>query len=562
MAVRFAISPNYHSSGVQLIGSLPTDRNLTVAAWVNVGAWSASYNFPSVLSIYKTSGGNVNYLNLGFDDGFGAVKNYSFLRRYSGTVEATVRAADNSVDTTDKWQFICGVDNGAGSPLQMYVGDEATVAAEPSTYPLQDTPSGTPEYSSLAEPWIGNRIRLDNGFPGAIAFVGVYDGALTAEQIREIQVDPARAMSKQARALLFPGLTNIGDIVDTGPQGFHGRTTLGSAAVTFEAPTKFIEPGRVLHRPLMLELAPKAATISQATGSAAGVGAASGSGAAQTTATGSAAGVGVASADGASITAASGVAAGVGVANGAGAAVTAADGTASGIGSASAVGGSLAACVGSATGVGTATAAGSAVAVADGSASGIGAASAATSSFAAGDGAASGVGTASGVSGATSASGAGAATGTGTATGSGASVSAAPGTAGGLGTATGIGAATATANGASAGLGTATGAGMGLVVATGAATGTGSSAGAGAATAASAGTAAGVGAASAVTKVLAATVGTASGFGLATGVGASLGTSTRRVASPANSRNGGTITTGSTGGTITTPKNGGSIRAA
>lgn len=215
------------------------------------------------------------------------------------------------------------------------------------------------------------------------------------------------------------------------------------------------------------------------------------------TVSGSAAGVGAATGVGAALAAATGSSAGTSTASGVGAALSKAAGTAAGVGAATASSTNVIQGVGSAAGVATVSAVGQALAAAVGSAVGTSTATAVAIATAAGVGAAAGIGSAIAV---------------------GASIAAAVGASAGVGAATGVLAATARAAGTAAGVGNATAIGEGLSggATTGIAVGSSIAAAVGAALGSGVGSAAGVGTATAFTVVLSPSVGTAAGTSTAT----------------------------------------------
>lgn len=257
------------------------------------------------------------------------------------------------------------------------------------------------------------------------------------------------------------------------------------------------------------------------TGTAAGVGAASGVGRMAIGTTGSAAGTGAASGSAAALAKGAGSAAGVGGASAAGAALAATAGSAPGTGGAAGVGAALAKAAGSAAGTSSATAGGQAAALMAGSAPGVGAASGQGAALAAFAGSASGVGVASGVGAATAAA-AGSASGAGAASGDGRMAIPTTGSAPGTGGASGASQASALATGSAAGSGTASGVAAALAAGSGQAAGTGGASAGGAALWATAGSAPGLGAGQGRGAALWAATGQADGVGAAQGVGAAL----------------------------------------
>lgn len=235
-------------------------------------------------------------------------------------------------------------------------------------------------------------------------------------------------------------------------------------------------------------------------GTSAGVGAASGVGAALASTPGASTGTGTATATGQSIAAAAGTASGTSTATASAAVVRTGDGVAAGVGAASGVGASTAAATGATTGAGSAAAAGAALAAGGGGSAGIAAASGVGAAAADASGAASGVGSALAVS---------------------ADLADAVGSATGIAAAAAVGAALAAGAGTSAASSAATAAGASVDAGAGSAAGVAAAAAVGQSLAAASGSAAGVSAGAATGQSTASTTGTSAGTGAAAGVGAS-----------------------------------------
>ncbi len=260
----------------------------------------------------------------------------------------------------------------------------------------------------------------------------------------------------------------------------------------------------------------------EGTGTAAGVGLASGSGAAAKAGAGTAAGVGLASGAAGVVRSGAATAAGVGLASAAGAATLPGAGTAAGVGLASASGVVTAGAVATAAGVGLASGAAVLELAGSGTAAGVGLASGAGTigGVVEGAGTATGVGLAIGVASA-ELIGAGTATGVGLASGAGslAGVVSGVGTAAGVGLASGVASTELAAVGTASGVAYAIGGGGVDLAAIGTATGVGLASASAVADRLSAGIGAGVGSATGAGALDLGGASTVAGIGLATGSG-------------------------------------------
>lgn len=244
------------------------------------------------------------------------------------------------------------------------------------------------------------------------------------------------------------------------PVGKRGRTTDERyllQAWTFKYKLKRSPPSDNPYRPVAnggsdLPMVADSGTTVSGTGSAAGTGTASATGATTAGGTGSAAGTGLAAAASSATASGTGSASGSGTASGVGAASASGTGSTSGTGTAVATGSVTAGGTGAAVGTGTALAAGSTIAAATGTAAGSSTASASSGSQTT----IGGTGTAAGSSIVTGL-GAVRAGGTGTAVGSSTATSASGQTVGGTGTALGGSTAAATAAARTGGAGVAFG---------------------------------------------------------------------------------------------------------
>jgi hypothetical protein len=191
----------------------------TILAWI----------YPTVLD---TGGGRVYQKSyLGADGSYWvlAVNDGAMGRLHMGYSRPTGDlniAAD--VVTTNAWQFVGAVFNGSGvdADQKMYRGTLAIRVAEVGAYFVKSTGSGTHPTDAGSTGLIGNRGNFNVGFPGRIAWLGLWNRQLSVSEIE----------TQQFRPRVTSGCVGFWDLHGTGTQydqsgnGNHGTVTGATAA--------------------------------------------------------------------------------------------------------------------------------------------------------------------------------------------------------------------------------------------------------------------------------------------------------------------------------------------
>lgn len=198
---------------------------LTVAAWV----------YPTSLAtgrrIFAKSGGGVA-VNLGMD--VGTSSRLALFVDYTGT-DLTVISA-SSLLSTNSWQFVAGVDGGAGVAPKLFHGTRSAAVAEVGSYTTQTTPSGSRGDDGANVLYVGNQSTFNAAWPGWIFWIGLYNEALSAGQLRRLQMHPR--VTANCRLFMFPGLLGTGTQPDWSGQKNNG-TLGGTTALARNAPIPF-----------------------------------------------------------------------------------------------------------------------------------------------------------------------------------------------------------------------------------------------------------------------------------------------------------------------------------
>lgn len=195
---------------------------LTVAAWV----------YPTSLAtgrrIFAKSGGGVA-VNLGMD--VGTSSRLAMFVDYTGT-DLTVISASGLL-VTNTWQFVAGVDGGSGVAPKLFYGTRNAAVAEVGSYATQTTPSGTRGNDGGNVLYVGNQSTFNAAWPGWIFWIGIYNEAMSAGQLRRLPMHPR--VTANCRFFMFSGLLGTGTQPDWSGQKNNG-TLGGTTAAARNAP--------------------------------------------------------------------------------------------------------------------------------------------------------------------------------------------------------------------------------------------------------------------------------------------------------------------------------------
>ncbi len=209
-------------------------ETLTVAAWVyptaqtvnrrivNQGGWPGGWNL------------NIN----------GAATRWAFWQDYA-TTDAESWTADNAVHT-NTWMFVAATKSGANA-AKLYYADLGGVLAEETSYTRQYTPSGSYNNDASGEPLrVGNQVTLDKGFPGRIAWVGIWNRVLSLGELQAQMY--GRHPSDGCRFFMELGWNGTGTQPDW--SGYRNNGTVSnSPAVSEHVPLAWLPPHLVLAVP-------------------------------------------------------------------------------------------------------------------------------------------------------------------------------------------------------------------------------------------------------------------------------------------------------------------------
>jgi hypothetical protein len=107
-----------------------------------------------------------------------------FMDRDNGANAINMEAA--SFISTNIWQFYAAVadSTGANGDQKLFRGTLTSAPVEPGSYTTQTVGSGTVESNENGPQFVGNRRQFDFNFEGDIAWVGIWNVALTDGQIK------------------------------------------------------------------------------------------------------------------------------------------------------------------------------------------------------------------------------------------------------------------------------------------------------------------------------------------------------------------------------------------
>lgn len=185
---------------------------LTVAAWVHPTSLATGRR------IFAKSGGGVA-VNFGTDGGTSS--RLSLFVDYGTTDLQAV--SGSGVLSANAWQFVAGVDGGAGAAPKLYHGTRTAAVAEVASYATQIAPAGARGNDGSNVLYVGNQGTFNAAWPGWIFWIGLYAEALSAGQLRRLQLRPR--VTDACRFFMVPGLLGTGTPPDW--SGHRNNGTLG-----------------------------------------------------------------------------------------------------------------------------------------------------------------------------------------------------------------------------------------------------------------------------------------------------------------------------------------------
>ena len=188
---------------------------VTIAAWI----------FPTATTQNRrisNKGGNTGFFNFSISS-TGTAALSTFID-YT-TTDASAVSGD-SVLSTNAWQFVAVTYDGANAP-KIYHGTLTTALAEVS-YASQTAPSGSRVTDNTNDFVIANasQASFNRGFPGRIAWLGLWNRALSLGELREQQFHPH--VTSGNLIFMHLGFNGTGTQADWSGLGHNGTVTLAT----------------------------------------------------------------------------------------------------------------------------------------------------------------------------------------------------------------------------------------------------------------------------------------------------------------------------------------------
>lgn len=198
------------------IASAPTQ--FTILVWVNPTTLTTTRRFAG-------KGGTTGFINFGLQPT--TASQIRLVIDYS-TTDATADSATGTV-TTGAWQCFAGTFDGTTAP-KIYKGTLTTRIAEVTYNTTPVAPSGTRIAEAVANFYTGNDSAFTRSFQGDIAFIAVWNRALSAGELLDQQFDP----HKTSGCILFThyGFNGVGSQADWSGNVKNGTVTGATLAAS------------------------------------------------------------------------------------------------------------------------------------------------------------------------------------------------------------------------------------------------------------------------------------------------------------------------------------------
>lgn len=185
--------------------------------------------------IHGGGGGNTNALTITA----ASTGSVDYSRGYSVTnaVANTTWASFVSIGTGE-WICVASTFDGTNAP-KLYAGEISPTKRpilEPSAYTTQTAPSGTKADDSANDEKIGGISGSAFGFPGNIAFAGIWNRALTQTEVQAICNAPHKVSEGGNVLFVYPGFT--GGATEPDFSGYNNTCTRTAATLDIGAPVK------------------------------------------------------------------------------------------------------------------------------------------------------------------------------------------------------------------------------------------------------------------------------------------------------------------------------------
>lgn len=214
MARTFSATTDLLNSGHG--ASISTLGTMTALAWVYNTAVSAA---PRIFQKGISSNGAYNYLLIN-------PTNSNFEHTvHLATTDLSVRA--NGVNmpqyALNKWLFVACQHNvaGANTDQHLWSGDLTHAVAEAASYTTQTVGAGAQPSDATLDLIVGNKSNIGSEWQGAIAWLGIWNRALSLAEIQQQQFHP----HPTSGCVLFMHLLGFGTEIDLSGNGNNGTVT-------------------------------------------------------------------------------------------------------------------------------------------------------------------------------------------------------------------------------------------------------------------------------------------------------------------------------------------------
>lgn len=136
---------------------------------------------------------------------------------------------------TNEWICAASTFDGTNAP-KLYAGEVGARILEPAAYTTQTAPSGTACDDSANDEKIGGISGSAFGFPGNIAFAGIWNRALSQEEVQAICNSPHKVSGGSNVLFTYPGFT--GGATEPDFSGYNHTCTRTAATLDIGAPVK------------------------------------------------------------------------------------------------------------------------------------------------------------------------------------------------------------------------------------------------------------------------------------------------------------------------------------
>lgn len=208
-----------------------TDTSLENLDPVTIVGWIRPETQPSVITTIVWQKG-VSFPNAQFVQLVGSSGRFGLLsQRSANSCAVTATYGNYAAWGTNKWLFFaCQTDTTNVANCRSFVGDASTLAAQPSSYAVQQVGSGTVFNNAGAVAYMGNKSTFDVPFDGDIAFLGIWDRILSTGEINDQQFFPHKTSG--CVYFNYPGFAGNGTQPDWSGNSANNGSVTGATVST------------------------------------------------------------------------------------------------------------------------------------------------------------------------------------------------------------------------------------------------------------------------------------------------------------------------------------------